>query len=136
MGMRLMRVARVFYLLHDIANIVTTVRVSGPIVLYNSLLLSGMLYICAIFSMSVIKPDIDKAEASEALLEHWGSLSETYLTMWYFPLFSDWGHRGREIGEVTHWSVYLFIVVMTLLTGLGVLNLGTGIVILQAFKYV
>jgi len=132
--LRLMRVARVFYLLHDIASIVSTMRISAPIVLWNTLLLGGVMYVLAIFSLTIVKPTIP-SDAPQDLLDEWSTLSETYLNMWLFPTFSDWGAKGKQIGDQTHWWVYLFFAGVATVTGLGILNLGTGIIIQQSFKY-
>jgi hypothetical protein len=129
---RMLRIARMFYLYHDITNLVGTLQNALPIVVWTIVMLSGILYLATIFCLTIIKPEIQK----DSLAKTWGSLFECYFLLYKFPTFSNWGETSKELVNNTRgkWP-YFFLILLAMMTGLGVLKVATGIVVQQSFKF-
>jgi len=132
-GMRLMRLARLLYLFHELTALMGSIVMAAPVVLWTVVLLFGFIYIVAVFAETVVKPGIP---IDDPIYENWSSLAETSYTLAKFALFSSWGKKGKDLANAVGPWGFLLAMCFSFYAGLGLLNLATGVVVEAAFRVV
>jgi len=134
-GLRLLRLARVLYLFHELTALMGSIIMSAPVVLWSVVLLSGFIYMNAIFVMTVIRPEIDDGDHPE-LLSEWKDIRECMITLAKLTTFQDWGGKGERLAEALGPGGYFFVLAFVMYAGLGLMNLTTGVIVEAAFRIV
>jgi hypothetical protein len=134
-GLRLLRLARVLYLFHELTALMGSIIMSAPVVLWSVVLLAGFIYMNAIFAMTVIRPEIDDGDHPE-LLSEWKDIRECMITLAKLTTFQDWGGKGKRLAEAIGPVGYFFVLAFVMYAGLGLMNLTTGVIMEAAFRIV
>merc|ERR1719482_2429956 len=97
-------------------------------------MLSGFLYIGAVFVGTIIFPEIPLASDS---MEKFPDLMQSSITLLQCATFGSWGDIGKNLADDvgSKWC-YAFIAFFSLYVGLGVMNLTTGVVVQASFSVV
>jgi len=130
----LLRIARILYLFHELVQLIGSVLQSVPVVLWTVVMLSGFLYIGAVFVGTIIFPEIPLASDS---MEKFPDLMQSSITLLQCATFGNWGDIGKNLADDvgSKWC-YAFIAFFSLYVGLGVMNLTTGVVVQASFSVV
>jgi len=90
-----------------------------------------LLYMVAIAMVDMI----GKNNEDPQILKYWGTIPEAMFSLLLMATFNDWGKRVDELAEHTEWA-YPIGIAFVIFSGVGILNLITGVMVQAAFSVV
>jgi len=131
---RLMRFMRLSYRGGDTAMIGQAFTNNLSLLGWSFVMLLGVTYFFSLVTISLVKDD-ENALMDPAIQHHWLSIPRAMISMASIATFSNWDILMEEVGKY-NWGVYLVLGFFILLTGIGILNLVTGVMVEAAFHVV
>jgi len=127
---RTLRVVRLFRHFHDLVNIFNAFKEALSVVLWLSLLILILDYICAIFLTQMIGTRAYMWGDNEPKITQWfGTIADSMQTLFVVQTLSDWNKIAAVVMEVApREPVMLFCVAYILLASYTMVSLITGVI--------
>jgi len=127
---RALRIIRIFRVFHDLVNIFNAFKEALSVVLWLSMLILILDYICAIFLTETVGKRAHLWGDSEEAIKGWfGSIKDSMQTLFIVQTLSDWNEVAETVMQVVpRLPVMLFCVTYILLASYTMISLITGVV--------
>jgi len=125
-----LRIIRIFRVFHDLVNIFNAFKEALSVVLWLSMLILILDYICAIFLTETVGKRAHLWGDSEEAIKGWfGTIKDSMQTLFMVQTLSDWNEVAETVMQVVpRLPVMLFCVTYILLASYTMISLITGVV--------
>lgn len=131
--LRILRMARILYLFHELQALSSSMLKAGPVVLWAGVIVSGLCYVGSVALASLLPKSVHD---DPDLSPKWGGIIEAYYSLLTIVSYSDWGNKFQALANFAGVWVYAFAICFIAIAALGVANLITGVVVQSAFQHV
>jgi len=129
--LRLLRVARLIHLVKPLRIIAAGFFVNTRLIFWTLILLLCLIYMVAIAMVDLI----GRGSTDETIRKYWSHVGDAMVTLALMATYNNWAIRIEEVGS-KHYFVYPLGVLFTMMAGLGILNLVTGVMVQAAFAII